>query len=52
MKGPVTLLAAAVLTVAVSQEYEGGHALFVRTSPADGKKDFSPPMIDRETRKR
>ncbi|XP_076681474.1 uncharacterized protein LOC143375823 isoform X2 [Andrena cerasifolii] len=43
MKGPVTLLAAAVLTVAVSQEYEGGHALFVRTSPADARQQSDPP---------
>ncbi|XP_076170628.1 uncharacterized protein LOC143148302 [Ptiloglossa arizonensis] len=35
MKATVTFLAVAVLGAAVSQEYGGGHALFVRTSPAD-----------------
>ncbi|XP_076225154.1 uncharacterized protein LOC116430426 isoform X1 [Nomia melanderi] len=35
MKGPAAVLMLAVLGAAVGQEYAGGHALFVRTSPAD-----------------
>ncbi|XP_053994751.1 uncharacterized protein LOC128885036 [Hylaeus volcanicus] len=35
MKGTLPFLVVAVLGAAVSQEYGGGHALFVRTSPAD-----------------
>lgn len=42
MKEIITFLIAAGLTVALGQEYGGGHALFVRTSPSgDGKRDTS-----------
>lgn len=42
MKEIITFLIAAGLAVALGQEYGGGHALFVRTSPSgDGKRDTS-----------
>lgn len=39
MKEIATLVIAAGLAVAASQEYNGRHALFVKTSSAAGKKD-------------
>lgn len=42
MKEIITFLIAAGLAVSLGQEYGGGHALFVRTSPSgDGKRDTS-----------
>ncbi|XP_061930281.1 uncharacterized protein LOC108002970 isoform X2 [Apis cerana] len=44
MKEIITFLIAAGLAVALGQEYGGGHALFVRTSPSgDARQQSDPP---------
>ncbi|XP_076248443.1 uncharacterized protein LOC143188203 [Calliopsis andreniformis] len=42
MRGTATFFAVAILSIAVAQEYEGGHALFVRTSPREVRQQSDP----------